>query len=560
MANPQVRGAKRGVLLVNKRVELPGEYPSLDRLDQVTFNPLILEITQEGSYWRITGSLNACLTYNYARPLVNRDREGPAETGELAHSLGEKSFFDDGFSDHDEFAEEGALLQDSDPASPESGRDTVVRYIDGTQFSGVTPGLGSVIPDLTKLTANVVDVELKTPTERILDISAIVTIDEVGEFQLRDLLDTDGYEFQHTLAISSWPPGMAEVVEWQVGFNSTETVILDREIMVKGEMLVQIIGVEKEGEERDFTCVFTQAPITLQVPIPQGTMKELINGVTTEMLEVKEDAAGLIIVGLVRLELAEPVQQPEERMDLDADLEIDLAPEQLITEQLGTDELTTNGLTTDELTTEQLDQQISEPGTLQSVEVNELILEGCYSDDMDPDAEELLRKVDVLLEEIPSLEDVLGQPLTPTEQEGDVVLVSEPVPAEEKEAPVAQQQNQGVKYKLNYSGSKKISHTQAETQQIQPRSLSQLRHLIREKAVHPVETDSTEQSVAESSLQDFPAANQLKSRVNWTLYLVKQGESLESVSQRYNIDGEALRAKNALTGNLEAGQFIWIPK
>lgn len=508
-------GRKIGVLLVNKRLEVPSSYPDWDSLQQITYAPEIQEIAREGDYWRINGLLNVCITYKRDKRVSSANEVIDGELGQLAGFLQEKTFFDDGFSDHDEFAEEGAKLVEDDWEEGNPREDSI-SYLQPLEFSGLTPLRAGFVPSDTPI-VSLIDVENKTPGEHMLDIGAILLFEDEALPQVAEQAWGEGVEFIQPFALTSWPPGMAEVVEWQVGYPEWSVMLKDGEALVSGNLIVQVIGTEKEGEEREFTGISTQCPIRLTIPLDASRSSNSVSGVKVEILEVREDPVGLAVRGQVLIDrIAEVSAEEVETREED--------------------------FTQGEM--ESLEAEISEePDTIKGDFVGdeaEFQLEGTYSGDMDPDSHDILSHIDMFGDELSDFEDVLCQPL---EEEAEVTQFSigqsdEPsVLTSEDTYQEAPQATGNVKFRLSYSKSPRSP----QSNQQEPPS--------------PIPADQ---------LQPVPGIlkkiAQGKGRTNWKLYLVKQQDTLESICQNYGISQEDFRAKNKLDTNVEPGQYLWITR
>ncbi|HEX3032579.1 MAG TPA: LysM peptidoglycan-binding domain-containing protein [Bacillota bacterium] len=521
-------GRKLGVLLINKRLEVPASYPDRDSLLQITFNPEVQELVPEGDYWRISGLLNACITYKRTHPASSRENQ-VGDLGELADILEEKNFFDDGFSDHDEFAEESAQLWEDDWEEGNPGENSI-SYLHPVEFSGITPRRADILP-VNKPTVSLVDMQIKTPDEHLVDIAVILQFRDEGLPQVMEQTWGEGVEFIQPFSLTSWPPGMADVVAWQVGYPEWQMVLKDHEALVSGNLIVQVIGVEREGDEREFTGISTQCPIQVSIALDRTKPNSTVNGVTVEILEVREDAAGLAVRGQVLVDRSEPEEAGVER-DVQPDLDQEPGAEVKAEVQAENGEKAYVETDLDIFAGEDEDIEVipvlevpkeTETGP-DDKNADEIPLNPVYSGDMDPDSHDILRHVDLLVDDIPGIEDVLGA------VEAQV----------EETAPEPSKAAGEMKFRLSYSGSGKIS-----------------------KSTQPPTVATGEKTLAQpvSPVPNFiKKASNASNRTRWTLYLVKQDDTLEGICNNYGISPEEFRAKNKLKDQVEPGQYLWVTK
>lgn len=513
-------GMKIGVLLINKRLEVPSSYPDRDSMHQITFAPEVQEILQEGDFWRITGLLNVCITYRRVNTPIPANQIIEAEMGQLSGFLEEKTFFDDGFSDHDEFAEEGAKLVEDDWEEGNPREDSI-SYLQPLEYTGITPRRADFVPS-AKPRVRVIDMETKTPGEHMVDIGVILAFEDEAVPQVAEQAWGEGVEFIQPFALTSWPPGMAEVVEWQVGYPEWQVMLKDKEALVSGNLIVQVIGAEKEGEEREFTGISTQCPIQITIPLDQSRPNSTVSGVNVEILEVREDPAGLAVRGQVLID----------RVPAGSAVETEFIQDDIV---LSEAESIQNDDNLDKIETERIQEELH-------LDETECKLEATYSGNMDPDAHEILCHVDQMADELPDFEEVLCLPQEEVEvTQSAIGEASEP---SEFEAEITFQETDSapdnVKFNLSYS-------KQGSTQKV-----PQARHQD-----PPTQVYAEPQQPVPGILKKIA---QGKGRTNWKLYLVKQQDTLESICENYGISQEDFRAKNKLSTDVEPGQYLWITR
>ncbi|MHB1167584.1 MAG: hypothetical protein ACYC0N_03485, partial [Carboxydocellales bacterium] len=169
MSDSQSHGVKRGVLLLNNRVVIPEGILGVQKVEQVVVTPKLRSASWEEDYWRFAGELQVKVTYgalksNSQTPEIKKwDPDGNQDTNV------EKNFYDDGFSDHDEFAEEEFILLEEgfDPEQLSNGLETQT-FEQLIQFTGYSPADSVELPETDSLVPLVVDVELKLRDQRVL--------------------------------------------------------------------------------------------------------------------------------------------------------------------------------------------------------------------------------------------------------------------------------------------------------------------------------------------------------------------------------------------------------
>ncbi len=298
----QLKCVKKGVLLINQRIFIPVDLPVLARFRDLKCSPRIRLITMEEANWQYWGELQIALTYSTVKPHDHHHHRdfGNATNGQTNHQI--KDFFDDGFSDHDEFAEEEVVLSDDDLVLERSNvlLETVLLE-DTLEFTGRSPASDFSTPNPENLSVRVRDMEVKVRDERTLDL-AIVLVVETDQ-QTREEAGLEVHTYRHPLSISSWPPGMAEVMEWQTAFKEEQILFRDNEILLNGELLIQVIGLEKEGDERAFTEIITKSLVSWNVNLPPGVDRQFIQGLKVNVNEIREDAGGLSVYGVLYLDM-----------------------------------------------------------------------------------------------------------------------------------------------------------------------------------------------------------------------------------------------------------------
>lgn len=572
MVNPQIHGVKRGVLLLNNRVVVPGSLPGVSRVDQVAVTPVLRSVSWEGDYWRYAGVLQVQVTYGAAMRETNPEGMKTWDPDGSLSVYGEKNFYDDGFSDHDEFAEEEFILLEEGPAPEQLGFSLQIQSLEQTvEFAGLSPAVSAGLPEADCLISRVIDVEVKVRDERVLDMSVVLVLEEEDSSQIRGVPGGSVVEFRHPLSMSSWPPGMAEVLEWQAGFKAGELVFRDNEVLVNGELVIQVIGVEKEGGEREFSNVTTQSPVFWAIPLPPGTDRSLLSGVKVAISRVQEDSAGLAVFGAIHLDIAEGsilLDRPEETLVPPVEVEDVPMPAGYPEEVLMLPEEPTLPVFADIAAQDcnlgwlkdWADGQCIEPGDRNELFEGDYAVpagvaegeqvsepEGLHSEDIDPDSEELLRSLD------------------------DGFSLNRRI-AE-------------ARYNLTYGVQPKAKTRLPENSEPVRKSLTQLKFISREAlqgearppAINKVSAlGKTQPQTAERQLSpQKPLGRTVSAQVRrvieknsgskptgtWTLYLVKSGDSLGEICRRYGIDSEIVRERNQLSGNsLEPGSTIWIPK
>lgn len=516
MTDSQINRVKRGVLLLNSRVVIPDSIPGVSKVQQVIVSPILRTVSWEGEYWRFAGELQIKVTYGAVKMKDSPEGMKLWDPDRSLSGYEEKKFYDDGFSDHDEFAEEEYILLEEGPLPEKLTSLEAHSFEQMVEFTGFSPAAGVELPEYDCLVPRVMDVELKVRDERVLDMYVVLVLEEQVNSRSEGVHGQSAVEFRHPLFISSWPPGMAEVLEWQVGFKAGEVLFRDNEILVSGELVIQVIGVEKEGGEREFSNVNTISAISWEIPVPPGLERSSVSGVKVTINKVQEDSAGLAVLGSLYL-----------------DLVVEPLPEQFVKEveqiQLGEPTLPVFADPgTQDGTLDWLKNWANGQCQLQEDDVKPEFFEpvGVCCEDINPDSEEFLSSMDIALGEIPTLEEVMAEFTNSSYQGLDErfesnLRVTEAIPKE-------------------YSG------------QVRKR-LTELKFINR-TAIQQVDKTPAVDKVIEKNTATKPIGT-------WTLYMVKHGDTLGIVCRRYGVDPEIVRKRNNLSGqSLVPGTSLWIPK
>jgi hypothetical protein len=623
MSDSQSHGIKRGVLLLNNRVVIPEGIPGVQKVEQVVVTPKLRSASWEEDYWRFTGELQVKVTYSALKinsqtpEMKKRDSDGNLDINV------EKNFYDDGFSDHDEFAEEEYILLEEgfEPEQLNNGLETQT-FEQLIQFTGYSPADSVKLPETASLVPLLVDVELKLHDERVLDISVVVLLEEQIISRGEADAPPSGVEFRHPLFISSWPPGMAEILEWQVGFKAGEVTVRNNELLITGELVIQVIGVEKEGGDREFTNVNTQSSVFWSLPIPPETELNSVTGIKVAISKVQEDSAGLAVLGSIYLDI-NPVSRPvmvevqpevpipleEQSQDVimsDAQFQAEVLPELQILDEQYAD----NPRPPEEPTMPALaDQEISDcsldwlkdwaDGQCKEAELSKRMPEGEWavpvnvikeeqekllgmsSEDINPSSLEFFSKLDMMLGEIPTLEEVMADFTNrdhPSFEQNFQLnhRVNEAIPTEG--SPRERRSLTQLKYINQETLSGQIAISANDKSLSRRKSLTKGKVIQHTRLTEPLLTThlpvvdlliaaetSPRKPLSRTELTQACRGQEkvtgAKPMGTWTLYLVQPGDCLSGVCQRYGIDTELVIAKNRLSSQvLEPGTTVWIPK
>ncbi|MFZ3172246.1 MAG: LysM peptidoglycan-binding domain-containing protein [Carboxydocellales bacterium] len=596
MSDSQSHGVKRGVLLLNNRVVIPEGLPGVQKVEQVVVTPKLRSASREEEYLRFAGELQVKVTYvalksNSQTPEIKKwDPAGNQDTNV------EKNFYDDGFSDHDEFAEEEIILLEEgfDPEQLNNGLETQT-FEQLIQFTGYSPADSVESPETDILVPLVVDVELKLRDERVLDISAVVLLEEQIISRGEAASPPSGLEFRHPLFISSWPPGMAEILEWQVGFKAGEVSVRDNELLINGELVIQVIGVEKEGGDRDFTNVNTQSSVFWSLPIPPETELNSVTGIKVAISKVQEDSDGLAVLGSIYLDIA-PVSSPEQletgqfQPQHEFTPDNPMPPEEPIMPALADQEMQDCSLAwlkdwadgqckEAELSKGMPEGEWAVPVNIIKEEQDKLL--GMSSEDINPSSLEFFSKLDMMLGEIPTLEEVMADFTNrdhPSFEQNFQLnhRVNEAIPTEG--SPRERRSLTQLKYinQETLSGQIAVSANDKSfprrksltpgkvIQNIRPTEQQLTTQLpVPELLIEP-ETSSRKALSRTEFIQAYRGQEKVtgaKPLGTWKLYIVQPGDSLGGVCQRYGVDAEVVKARNRLSDQvLEPGTTVWIPK
>lgn len=612
MLNPQVQGVKKGVMLINTRVVIPDGSPGVDKVEQIVYTPFLRSVTFQEENWQFTGSLEIKITY-----LSETPRSRGVETGRLVESSGNQDFYDDGFSDCDEFAEEEAVRIEDKPGTGWLYHSPAIHsFADVTGFTGQSPALHLALPEVDQTWLRVMDVEVKVRDQRTLDISAVVRFEDQEGMRENCSAGEKVLEFEYPLALPSWPPGMADILEWQAGFREGVLQFNGTEMCVNGELILQVICVEKEAGEREFSVVNTKSPMFWRIPLPTGIDPDLIMAVNLEIKGVREESDGLVVNGVLFVDVAidsldEDILPPGEPIAVDfvQDGTLDLPEgflankysnedpsnyeespnegpfdENFSNEDFSDESLSNKDFSNDDLFSEELfnddsaaleslafdvdketipggngraekvsdeagltgriakvagispkQQEPRELGPGPAMDVEGFLKAihgedqarntlGLFSGDMDSESHDLLRSLDLALQEC---DQSAGKPMDMDQKETNE--------SNQREVKVVAPDNRVPRFKLGFG-------SQTEKTAISKAKLS-----------------TSPQNPGFPKPDNYSGCR--KSTGTWTAYLVKPKDTLTDICARYGINPEVVRERNGLDGVvLKAGTMLWIPR